>query len=135
LSQKIEILGLDVNIFDYNPATGQDVVGGGLGQNYFTLENPVKFVASHQRGSHVTYTWKYGDQIQESFYYEKEAFHMYDKDTCFTTELTAKNFHNELKLTRFICIQRGCFNISIFCDNPRAKNSTLYLCSLYNYLP
>jgi hypothetical protein len=49
---------------------------------------------------------------------------MYDKDTCFTTELTAKNFHNELKLTRFICIQRGCFNISIFCDNPRAKNST-----------
>jgi hypothetical protein len=47
---------------------------------------------------------------------------MYDKDTCFTTELTAKNFHNELKLTRFICIQRGCFNISIFCDNPRAKN-------------
>ena len=118
------LVGLDVNIFDYNPATGQDGVGGGLGQNYFTLENPVKFVASHQRGSHVTYTWKYGDQIQESFYYEKEAFHMYDKDTCFTTELTAKNFHNELKLTRFICIQRGCFNISIFCDNPRAKNST-----------
>jgi hypothetical protein len=69
------LVGLDVNIFDYNPATGQDVVGGGLGQNYFTLENPVKFVASHQRGSHVTYTWKYGDQIHESFYYEKEAFH------------------------------------------------------------
>lgn len=121
------ITGLGLTILDYNPDTGIGKTGGGPLSNYYTQEHPVQVIATLERGSHVTYEWTYGDtnnNPDESYYYENEAFHMYDDDICYNVTIRVENFHNSAELTKLICIQRGCFNISIFCDHPRGKNST-----------
>lgn len=121
------ITNLRLTVYDYDPDTGIKKTGGGPSQNYFALEHQVLFVASHDRGSHVTYHWDYGDSSAlESIYYDKNAYHEYTDDITYNVILNATNkfvtHHANTGAT--INIQRGCFNISISTDDPRSKNTT-----------
>ncbi|XP_055995228.1 uncharacterized protein LOC125649388 [Ostrea edulis] len=121
------IVNLHLNFYDYDPDTGITKVGGGPDQNYFALEHQVLFVASHDRGSHVTYHWGYGDgSALQSIYYIQNAYHGYSEDSTFTITLNATNkfVENDANIKTTINIQRGCFNTSISVDDPRPKNST-----------
>lgn len=121
------LVGLGLTVTDFDSSTNVEKLGGGPDQNYFAQEHQVKFVASLEHGSHVTYKWTYGDTMNatdESFFYKNSAYHMYTNDICYTVKLVVENFNNSLDLSQDICIQRGCFEIGLFCDNPRGKNST-----------
>ncbi|XP_062611467.1 uncharacterized protein LOC134273293 [Saccostrea cucullata] len=121
------IVNLRVTVYDYNPDIGVSKIGGGPNNNYFALEHQVLFVASHDRGSHVTYHWEYGDgSALESIYYNQNTFHEYPNDTTYHIILNATNkfVGRHANTGSTIHIQRGCFNISISTDDPRSKNTT-----------
>lgn len=86
-------------------------------------------VASHDRGSHVTYSWTYGDNgnVQDAIYYDKTTKHYYPTDTSYNVWLNAKNVINSVNSSLMaVHIQRGCWNMAISCDHPRSKNTTFY---------
>ncbi|KAK3094595.1 hypothetical protein FSP39_003770 [Pinctada imbricata] len=121
--EKIE--DLDMMIHSYDPDTLNKKIGGGPGRDYFALEREVLFEAKHSRGSHVTYDWTFGDGTPSvAFYYDKRASKKYNQDISYIVSLDASNIRNSMSIERRIYIQRGCFNISISVDEPRAKNST-----------
>nr|XP_034310453.1 uncharacterized protein LOC105340501 isoform X2 [Crassostrea gigas] len=121
------IVNLRITVYDHDPDTGITKAGGGANQNYFALEHQVLFVASHDRGSHVTYHWDFGEGSGlSSIYYDQNAYHEYTDDVTYNVILNATNkfvrYHANAATT--VKIQRGCFNIAISTDDPRSKNTT-----------
>lgn len=122
-----KIVNLRITVYDHDPDTGITKVGGGPELNYFALEHQVLFVASHDRGSHVTYHWDFGDGSGlSSIYYDQNAYHEYTDDTTYNVILNATNTFvtDHANAATTVHIQRGCFNISISTDDPRSKNTT-----------
>ncbi|KAJ8319269.1 hypothetical protein KUTeg_004360 [Tegillarca granosa] len=118
------IKDLDFTVTEIDPVTGNYKAGGGPDQNYFALEHEIRFLASHTRGTHVTYTWVYGDDDIYSVYFDKESLHFYTDDFTFTVDLIATNKLSSRNISKTIHIQRGCWNISLSVDDPRSKNTS-----------
>ena len=118
------ISNLQLTVFDYNSFSGVKRVGGGSNMDYFAQENFVWFQASHDRGSHVTYSWDYGDGFSESIYYTDYSLYTYSDIGTYSITLNAANIIGSTDLTITIYVHRSCNGIAISANTPRAKNTT-----------
>ena len=117
------IAGLAFTAFDYDYNTKVQKLGGGIDNNYFAMEHLVLCQASLISGSGVTFDWDFGDGNHQSVYDNRTVYHQYSHVASYVVTLRASNMYSSANFTMTIYINKGCFDIAISSNSPRARNT------------
>ena len=105
--------------------TSGETPGFGHVNSVFRQAEPVLFRATFERGSHLTFSWDFGDGVTESIYDNPNTSHIYAEPGVYTIRLVVSNFMDSASYTQIIRIQREVSSaISIYTVTPIVANST-----------
>ena len=118
-----EIVALDFHMLWHDGV--REVAGFGHESSVYRQAEPVLFRSTYERGSHMTFTWDYGDGITESFYENPNASHVYAEPGNYNVTLVASNFLDSANLTYRIRVQREISSaLSMYTVTPIVANAT-----------